>query len=315
MVMNEVYSILQSPKLELGDISLAYSKREDIKNLAVLLKNNLQKKIFLSGLLGSSSAFVLQAENMLAAGFHLVIMPDKEEAAYFYNDLKSIENKDNIHFFPSSYRRSVQYDKTETDQILIRTEILNCINQGENELMIVTYPEAIIETVVSKQNLSANTLQLEVGDRSGIEFIVDVLEEYKFERVDFVYEPGQYSLRGSIIDVFSFSNEDPYRLDFFGDELETIRSFNIENQLSKSKQQKITIVPNLKEKLALEKRISLFEFIPQNSTIWAHDLNYIIDRVDDIFYKTLEFEIVLIILSRILGRKWMVWPKYCNLVS
>lgn len=163
---------------------------------------------------------------------HVVLLPEKEDAAYFYNDLTSLLGDDNIFFFPGTYKRSVMYDQTEPANIILRAEVLNFLSSGRRKCIIVTYPESVMEKVVSKSSLKKNTFIIQKGARLSIEFLEEVLREYNFRRTDFVYEPGQYSVRGSITDLFSYSADKPYRIDFFGEEVDSIRSFNPDDQLS-----------------------------------------------------------------------------------
>jgi transcription-repair coupling factor (superfamily II helicase) len=189
-------------------------------------------KIQLTGLSGSAKALTVAAAFRKSQNTHLVVLAEKEEASYFYNDLTGLTDDESIFFFPSTYKRSVQYEQTEPANIILRTEVLNHLTSGKRKSIIVSYPESLMEKVVSRQTLKRNTFTISKGDRISLEFLEEILHEYKFERVDFVYDPGQYSVRGSIADVFSFSADMPYRIDFFGEEVETIRSFNIDDQLS-----------------------------------------------------------------------------------
>ena len=189
-------------------------------------------RIRLEGLTGSAGAIALALVFSKTQTTHIVIIPEKEDAAYFYNDLVALLGDDPVFFFPSTYKRSVQYEQTEPANIVLRTEVLNYLASGKRKGIIVTYPESVMEKVVSKKNLKKNTLQLNKGDKISLEFLEEVLHEYNFERTDFVYEPGQYSIRGSIADIFSYSADLPYRIDFFGEEVESIRSFNTDDQLS-----------------------------------------------------------------------------------
>jgi transcription-repair coupling factor (superfamily II helicase) len=177
----------------------------------------------------------------------VVIIPEKEEAAYFYNDLVSLSGDETIFFFPSTYKRSVQYEQTEPANIVLRTEVLNHLASGKRKGVIVTYPESVMEKVISKRNLKKNTFQVNKGDKLSLDFLEEMLHEYNFDRVDFVYEPGQYSIRGSIVDVFSYSADYPYRIDFFGEEVDTIRSFNPDDQLSVAVQNQVSIIPNIQD--------------------------------------------------------------------
>jgi len=178
---------------------------------------------------------------------HIAIVPEKEDAAYLYNDLVSLAGEDSVFFFPSTYKRSVQYEQTEPANIVLRTEVLNHLASGKRKGIIVTYPESVMEKVVSCKNLKKNTFNISKGDKISLEFLEEMLQEYNFELVDFVYEPGQYAIRGSIADVFSYSADLPYRIDFFGEEVETIRSFNTDDQLSVESQKQVQIIPNIQD--------------------------------------------------------------------
>lgn len=256
------------------------------------LKNRLAappgEKIHLKGLIGSAKSIL--TANLFRELRHtfVILLEDREEAAYFFDDLNHLELEDSTHFFPSSFKRSVQFGQPEQENIIQRTEALNTIRGNDSPCLIVTYPEALVETVISQTNLEQNTLQLSVGDKISIEFINEFLHEYGFERVEFVYEPGQFSVRGSIVDVFSYSNEDPYRIDFFGDEVESVRSFNLDDQLSKKSYKGITIVPNIQNEKLKGNRISLFEFFPDSTLYFGVNLSRIFQLVDDIYSHTLQ---------------------------
>jgi len=245
------------------------------------------EKIHLQGFIGSSKTiWIANSFNELQKNI-LVLLNDREEAAYFYDDLNNLGLNENTLFFPSSYKRSVQYGQPEQENIVQRAEVLNTIRGTDNPNIIVTYPEALVETVISRPELEQNTLQVAKGDNISIEFINEFLFEYGFERVDFVYEPGQFSVRGSIVDVFSFSNEDPYRLDFFGDEVDSIRSFNIDNQISKDSFSKITIVPNIQSENISGERISFLEFLSNATYCFGNDLNLFMDHINEIHRQTI----------------------------
>jgi transcription-repair coupling factor (superfamily II helicase) len=202
---------------------------------------------------------------------HLVLLPDKESAAYFFNDLQQILG-DRVYFFPSSFKRGFQTGIKDNQGLLSRTEVLNHLNSRARKFMIVSYPEAVAEKVVNKKFLEKNTLKLSVGEQVNMDFILDLLVEYEFERADFVAEPGQFSLRGGLIDVYSFSNDHPYRIEFVGDRVGTIRSFDPSSQLSIQKMQEISIVPDIR--VNADKKIvyeSIFAFLPEKAVIWLED--------------------------------------------
>ncbi len=251
-------------------------------NLAVLAGGS----VHIRGLIGSSAALAIAAVFEKLESNHLVVLPDKESAAYFLNDLESIyvEKGENFHkkkilFFPASYKRAAEIENQDNTNILLRTEVLKRFGTSKRKSVVVTYPEALAEKVVRKAFLSKNTIKLKRGEPSSLDFIADLLIENDFDRVDFVYEPGQFAIRGGIIDVFSYTNDFPYRIEFFGDEVESIRSFNPADQLSIDKLDRITIVPNLQDRRIVEKRESLLSFVAEDTVIWFEDLKFTADRI------------------------------------
>ena len=258
-----------------------------INEISGLLQEPAGDVLQLSGLTGSSKSVYIHAILSKSKGTHLIILGDKEEAAYFYNDLTTLDGTDRTLFFPSSYTRSIHYKKTDEANIITRTQVLKRLNERRAASFIVTYSEALTEKVISHKVLNDNTFEMKVGEKVNREFLKELLETYKFELADFVYEPGQYALRGSIIDIFSYSSSQPHRIDFFGDEIDSLRTFDIETQLSIEKVNKITLVPNLQwEKERLVKRVSVFEYLPSNTCIWADDLDLIFHRIDEVYDKT-----------------------------
>jgi len=265
-------------------INSLYSKHPNFEKFRKEIgKNNA--KIHIRGLLGSSKNIFAAQVFAQIKQTTLIILDDKEEAAYFFNDLNNLLEPDSAYLLPSSYKRSVQYNFFDNTAIIDRTEILNRLNSQNPNIVIVTYPEALLEKVVTRKNLETNTLQLHKGEKISIDFIVEVLYEYQFERVDFVYEPGQFAVRGSIVDIFSYSNEYPYRIDFFGEEVETIRTFDTISQLSKAKLDVISIIPDLQTKTEEENRVSFLDFIPNQTIVWVKDLIYCTDRINEQYEK------------------------------
>ena len=258
--------------MEIKQIQAYYKEDTRVAQINDAL-NTQQTRIALKGLTGSLSA-VVQA-NLISKGPHFIILNDREEAAYLYNDLRQLTSSENVSFLPSSYKRSPEYGQKDSQNVLLRTEALSQLQNNKKELFVISYPEALIEKVLSAKALEENRLIINTGDQLDISFITDVLNEYHFQRVDFVFEPGQYSVRGSIIDVYSFSDEDPYRIDFFGDEVDSIRSFNLENQLSKNKLEQITVVPNLTENQNSQALVTIADYLPENSIIWIYNFAYI----------------------------------------
>jgi transcription-repair coupling factor (superfamily II helicase) len=248
--------------------------------------------LFLKYLKGSSVALVLGAVFLATKKRFVLTLNDKESAAYFYNDLQNIIGEKSVEFLPSSFKRSVQYGKSESANVLLRIDILNKIITSKEPFIIVTYPEALIEKVIASDSLKKNTFTINKGDLLSRDFITELLYEYEFEQTDFVYEPGQFAVRGSIIDVFSFSGDEPYRIDFFGDEVESIRIFDLETQLTKSTQQQVTLIPNVFDKLKEENRISLPNYIPKDTIYGFIDLRYTIDKISQIL-KTIDSKSII----------------------
>lgn len=249
---------------------------------------NQHTHFFLKGLNSSEFSGTSLAAVFLAANFEFlnnnvfVILKEKEDAAYFYNDLQKVYHEEKVLFFPSSFKRSASkliYKSVDNASLITRTEVLNKIYDNTNYI-IVSYPEAVSQKVIDKKNLDTNTLPIQVNEKITSEFVVEVLESYNFSRVDFVYEPGQFALRGSILDIFSYSHDYPYRIDFFGDEVESIRSFDTINQLSKSKYEKISIIPDLQTDNQNSNIISIFDFLPENTIFWIDEINYVKDRIE-----------------------------------
>lgn len=221
-------------------------------------------------------------------GNHLVLFHDKEEAAYFYTDLVNLENTaDRTLFFPSSYKRSVQYKQTDEANIITRTQTLKRLNEQRVASFIISYAEAMLERVLTRAELGRHTLDIKVGEKLNREFIEEMLETYNFQLVDFVYEPGQYAIRGGIVDIFSFSGSHPCRIDFFGDEVDSIRLFDVETQRSQEQLKRISVLPNVQWEQELgEKRISFLEYIPSNTVIWLDDAELIVNHIKNIYEQT-----------------------------
>ncbi len=247
-----------------------------------------EQKIQLNGLLGSSLSFVVQSLFNKTEKPFLVILNDKEEAAYYLNDLEQMIGEQDVLFYPGSYRRPYQIEDTDNANVLLRAEVLNRINSRKKPAIIVTYPEALFEKVVTRKELDKNTLKVAVGDKISIDFINEVLFEYEFKRVDFITEPGEFSVRGGIVDVFSFSNDNPYRIEFFGNEVDSIRSFDVETQLSIEKQKKITIIPNVENKFFQENRESFLEYINDKTIIFIQNTDLLFSKLDKLFGKATE---------------------------
>lgn len=250
------------------------------------------RRFGLRGLVGSSRSVIASCVFDQSSGIHLFVLPEKEVAAYFYNDMENLFGekssdfaKKKILFFPTSYKRPYEIEKIDNSNVLLRTEVLNRIASTKRKTAIVTYPEALSEKVITRQYLAKNTLKLKSGEQISLDFAVDLLMEYDFERVDFVVEPGQFSVRGGIVDIFPFSNDLPFRIEFFGDEVDSIRTFDPASQLSKYKVDKITIIPNVQDRKIVEKRQTFLEYLPQSTVIWMDDIDFAVDQISAEFEK------------------------------
>ena len=269
--------------------NLFYTYEQSAKVAQIASSLTLQgQKVHLGGLVGSSLSFVVHALFKKTEQPFLVILDDKEEAAYYLNDLEQMVGADDVLFYPGSYRRPYQIEDTDNANVLLRAEVLNRINSRKKPAIIVTYPEALFEKVVTKKELDKNTLKVSVGDQISIEFINEVLFEYEFKRVDFITEPGEFSVRGGIIDVFSFSNDHPYRIEFFGNEVDSIRSFDVETQLSIERQKKITIIPNVENKFFQENRESFLEYINEKTIVFIQNTDFLTSKLEKLFDKAHE---------------------------
>lgn len=268
----------------LQSIQNNYHKAAYLLRIHFLLQDKYCK-INLNGVVGSAVSFLIDSVFKMENLPVLLIFPDKELAAYTQNDLEILLGKNEVLFYPSSYRRPYQLEDTDNANVLLRAEVLNRINSRKKPAIIVTFTEAVFEKVVTKKVLDKNTFKISVNDNISLDFLNEVLFEYDFKRVDFVTEPGEFSVRGGIVDVFSFSNDEPYRIEFFGNDVESIRTFNLETQLSVENCKKIEILPNLESKFVEEKRQSFLEFIPQNTLIFSEKTKAIQEQLNQFFEK------------------------------
>lgn len=284
--------------------------KTDNRILGLAKAINIKKeRIHLKGLIGSLDALVVAASYFLSHKNMVFVLPDREEANFFQADLESLMEKE-VLVFPSSFRKSFDFTQTDSANVLLRAEVLNQITQttGYGNL-IVTYPEAMAEKVIDRDSLIKNTLEIAINNKLSIDFINEFLIEYDFERCDFVYQPGQFSIRGGIVDIFSFSNELPYRIEFFGDHIETIRTFELENQLSVAQVKTITIVPNVQSKFLTQNNITLLEFIDKDSAIWFKDVAFTLDTIEAGYKKSAELWKALSDNDKQINPDW-IDPKY-----
>lgn len=270
-----------------SNLSQAFLQISQTENLQSAIAIN-QSKTHLKGLVGSSLSFVISEVFKRQEQPFLLIFNDKEEAAFYLNDLEQLINTKDVFFYPGSYRRPYQIEETDNANVLLRAEVLNRINSRKKPAIIVTYPDALFEKVVTRKELNSHTLKVSVNDKLSIDFLNEVLFEYKFKRVDFVTEPGEFSVRGGIVDVFSFSNDEPYRIEFFGDEIDSIRSFDVETQLSNQTIKKITIIPNVATKVFDETRQSFLNYISSKTVVFSKNAEILGTRIDDFFSKAEE---------------------------
>lgn len=227
---------------------------------------------------GSVTSVILSAMLYTRPGFRVVVLDDREEAAYFYNDVLAFVDEKKVWFLPSSYRRGIQPDEKDNDSVLVRTEVLDAMAKGEAE-MLVTYPEALAERVVARDELNRMSMEIRKGDKLSISFVENLLAEYGFERSDFVYEPGQFSIRGSIVDVYSYAEEQPVRIDFFGDEVESIRFFDVETQLSDQLTEGVSVVPDLSNPVAEYRYADVWEYFPVKPVWWIKNGMFLNDKI------------------------------------
>ena len=264
--------------MTIQELCKQYASRPQVKALAKTMGKTGERRIVLDGLSGSSAPLVFGSLAEIAQATILFILQDAEEAGYFYHDLTQLMGTERVLFFPSSYRRSVKYAQRDAANEILRTEALSQMRNGHSSLYIVSYPEAVAEMVVTKKRLDSRTLTLRTGQTISTATIEQTLQDFGFREVDYVYEPGQYALRGSILDVYSFSSEFPFRIDFFGDEIDSVRTFEVEDQLSKSRREQVDIVPELAGET--EDKESLLKFLPEQTLLAFKDYAYVADAVD-----------------------------------
>ncbi len=249
-----------------------------------MIKASEPANIRIRGLSGSLDAVVLSAVFKIYPQDYVVVLQDREEASYFQNDLQNLLERE-VLLFPMSYKRPYEFVETENANILMRAEVLNRLANKNSSEIIVTYAEALSEKVISKRSLASNTFTVTLGEKLDINFLEDFLHNYDFEKTDFVYEAGQFAVRGGIIDVFSFAHELPYRIELFGDEVDGIRTFEPGSQLSVEKQKKINIIPNVQTKLIREERQSFLDFISADTRLWFKDFQLTGDLIEKSFEK------------------------------
>ena len=267
--------------MEIKDLLGEYAKSKQVAALAHILEDKSLETVFLQGLLASAAPMMFAAAALKSPKTILFILQDADEAAYFYNDLKQMMGTETVFYFPSSYRRQVKYGQKDAANEILRTEVLTRLQNPSSPLYIVSEPSAIAELVVSKKVLDERSISLKVGQTIDVTQLRHEMRDFGFTEVDYVYEPGQYAARGSIVDVFSYSSEYPYRIDFFGDEIDSIRTFEVQSQLSRDRKQNIRIVPEVAT-LSSEKTPFL-QFLPQDTIIAMKDFLFVREVIDRIY--------------------------------
>ncbi len=264
-----------------------FSQSPQLRKLKVAIASS-EKNIHLKGLVGSALSFAIADIFRKSDRPFLLIFNDKEEAAYHLNDLEQLLGETDVLFYPGSYRRPYQIEETDNANVLLRAEVLNRINSRKKPAAIVTYPDALFEKVITRKELNKNTLKITIEDSLSLDFLNEVLFEYHFKRVDFVTEPGEFAVRGGIVDVFSFSNDEPYRIEFFGDEVDSIRTFDVETQLSTEKLKKIFIIPNVENKFLNETRESFLKYISPKTLVFLKNMDMLYGSIDSLYSKAIE---------------------------
>ena len=271
-----------------------YKEDTRTKKINEFLQKDTPSRVRLEGLVGAQESFVLSATYLLSPKVYIYIAIDKEEAAYLQNTLEAIHDASDVLFFPDSFKRPMQFEEMNNSNVLQRTEVVNKLRMKSSKPpIVVSYPEALFEKVVDPAILEANKIVITKDERLDIDTMIEILVDYGFVRTDFVYEPGQFSIRGGIIDIFSYGNEWPYRIELFDDEVESIRTFNPTNQLSVQNIATVSIIPNINVKFTQNQKVPLFDVLDANSVVWVKDFDVLLDKLQICFDKCEEFAKVL----------------------
>ncbi|MBL7807126.1 MAG: hypothetical protein JNN28_04905 [Saprospiraceae bacterium] len=278
----------------LSHLLATYRKHPSVLQLVQsYAQNGSATRLYLKGLSGAQESFILAATlaQINQSECHLLVANSKEEAAYRLNDLEGLLPETGVFFFPDSFKRPAFFDDLNPTQMLQRSELISKITGSGSlgKVVIVTYPEALFEKVVKPEVLNQSRIEVKKGEKLDVDFVIQVLVEYGFERADFVYEPGQFSIRGGIIDLFSFGNEWPYRIELFDDEVETIRTFDPTTQLSQKNLSSLSIVPNLSTRFRQDQKVSLFQILPEQTMLWIKDYQFLLDRLQYCFERAEQF--------------------------
>ncbi|MDO1445118.1 transcription-repair coupling factor [Rhodocytophaga aerolata] len=283
--------------MKINDFIKLYQDDSFLKTIAgktTSLANGQPAQVQVKGLIGSLDAVLGAVLYHNQPKPHLYILHDREEAAYFQNDLQNLMGDKEVLFFPTSYKRAYQFEETENANVLRRAEVLNLMNQSNKHELIITYPEALTEKVINKRSLRENTFTAKIGDKLDTGFVSEFLVGYDFDKTDFVYEPGQFSIRGGIIDVYSYAHDLPYRIELFGDEIESIRTFDPNTQLSVESVTEVSLIPDVQTKLLQETRESFLDFLPDDTLIFVKDVEHTLESIQKYYEKAEQsFQLIL----------------------
>jgi transcription-repair coupling factor (superfamily II helicase) len=292
-----------------------YRDSKQTQQIVEKFNQDTPARLLLKGMTGAQDSFVLVGTYLADPRTHLLIATDKEEAAYLQNNIANLFEKKPIGFFPDSFKRPMQFEELNTSNVLQRTEMINNITTSSTTgEILVTYPEALFEKVVSPVELNKTRINIVKGENVDVDFLVEMLVEYGFVRVDFVFEPGQFSIRGGIVDIFSYGNEWPYRVELFDEEVESIRTFDPTTQLSIRNIAKVSIVPNINTRFTQEQKVSIFKVLPEDTVIWVSDFQILLDKLQLCFEKVEEFANKVKIegeedLAEVLKERAFILPK------
>ncbi len=265
----------------LGSILQNYKDDALVQSLVEKIQSPQPRRTMVDGWAGSQIAFIIQAAFELSEQLFVIVAQDKEAAAYLQNDIDAL-NEGKVWFFPDSFRQPQNYSRLNSTQVLQRTEVINRISYNwAKKQILVTYPESLFEKIVSPDSLAGNRLSIAKGERLDVDTVIEILSDYGFERTDFVYEPGQFSIRGGIIDIFSHGNEWPYRIELFDDEVESIRAFDPSTQLSKKELKAFSIIPNVNTEFRTDEKVDLFSVLPENSVVWIQQPGMLKDKLQE----------------------------------
>src|ERR1019366_6449488 len=261
-----------------------YEKDSRIFTIADKILLSKPQHLHLSGLSGSASQFIVSSvfnHSLSTQLNHLIILRDPEEAAYFHNTTENITKALDVFYFPSSFKSKKNYSLLNSSHVMLRTEALTKLSAGGNRKIIVTYPEAIFEKVVLSKTLSENIISFKLGETINVDSLLSRFVDYGFSRTDFVYEPGQFAVRGGILDIYSYGNEKPYRIELFGNDIDSIRIFDPETQLSERKLLQVNIIPNVETQFVTGEKVSLLNFLPENTVVWTEDWEFIKEIIEE----------------------------------